>query len=64
MILRIFKDGGNKVERIERLVKVINHSFGTGNNGMDIEIYVLNPDCTIDTKKMHLDRWDFYDVEA
>lgn len=64
MTVRIFRDSGDKVERINRVVKVLNHSYATGNDGTDINVYVLNPDMTTEEKKIHLDKWDFYDVET
>lgn len=64
MTLTIFKDGANKVERMNRVIKVLNHSSGTANDGMDIEVYFFNPDYSFEMKKIHLDKWDFFSIEA
>ena len=64
MTLRIFKESGRKVERINHVMKVLTHSQETAIEGIDIDVYFFNPDMSFEMKKIHIDKWDFYDVEA
>ena len=62
MTLRIFNEDG-KSRDIDNVVKVLNHSAGTGNNGIDIEVLTQDPETWVmNNQSIHLDKWDFYSV--
>lgn len=63
MTLRIFKDGGNEVKTITRVMHVMSHSVATGNDGIDIEIHKFNLDDSFEIERIHINRWDFWSID-
>ena len=64
MTVRIYRNAGEKIEIIHHVTHVLTHSAAIVNNGIDIEIDILNPDLKRKVMKVHLDMWDFYGVEV
>lgn len=63
MTIRIFKNCGENIETINRVTHVLTHSAATGNDGLDLEIQVVELNDTITTKQVHLEKWDFYGID-